>query len=100
MLSEDLKNTGRRYAAYLDTGLIMTESHVANLVSFFEAAATMARQLEAAQVPASARLTDDDLPANVINIARVLDRRGVRTGRDLIPVYGPKPTRPIPDGAA
>ncbi len=78
MLSENLQALVARLKPYREGGIEISSKGVELFVALLEAAVEDAEALEASVVPPVPRL--DELPPNVIRIAQVLNRQGVRLG--------------------
>ncbi|WP_142848380.1 hypothetical protein [Telmatospirillum sp. J64-1] len=82
MLSNDLDSLSRTLAQAVEKGLV-SDALVTCAALLLRSRAEDARALEAVAMPARARITQADLPDNVIEIASILHRKGVRTGAQL-----------------
>ena len=79
MLSQDIRNLRAAMEAALADGRFTLSTMVLTLQRL-DALADQAAAMEGTVVPFPARAGDADLPANVVRIARKLDRAGVRVG--------------------
>ncbi len=66
MLSECIDSLASHLGRYADTGMTLEPEAVDNICGLLAALADDARSLEACLVPPTARLTDGDLPDNVV----------------------------------
>lgn len=78
MLSEDLKCLFHFLDDFVDTGVELNGEVVFKLCSSLEAAIEDAKELESRTVPIPDQIAE--LPDNVVRIATLLDRKGVRAG--------------------
>ncbi len=78
MLSDNLRTLQGHLLECRDTGMELDAPAVVAVCAILEAAIYDAEQLEARPVPPVDRLAE--LPPNVVRLARVLDRKGVRVG--------------------
>ena len=81
MLSENLRSLRDRFYESTDSGVVIGPRGVDMIRAVLEAAIEDARELEARTVPIADRV--DDLPDNVVRIAKVLNKKGARVGPRL-----------------
>lgn len=84
MVSEDLRNLAKTLGEKLSADSL-TLGDIARAINIIATASHDVRALENAAVVEAARLTDPDLPANVVRIAAVLARKGVGVGAPAKP---------------
>lgn len=89
MLSQDIDHLADGFALCVDDGVTFPANTVPHLVATLRDYAAQARALEGAQIAPAARTTAEDLPENVVRIANILHRAGVRTGDALLASEGP-----------
>ncbi|WP_142851023.1 hypothetical protein [Telmatospirillum sp. J64-1] len=82
MLSNDLEEMANALGAAVEQGRI-NDALATRVAVMLRDRAEDARALEAVAMPARARINPADLPDNVIEIASILHRKGVRTARRL-----------------
>ncbi len=82
MLSEELRNLSRNFSDLADRGFVvqMSGEQAEHYAAVLKGLAEQAEALEAAQIPEPLQMNDGNLPANVLRIARRLDRQGVTAG--------------------
>ncbi|MGE4526800.1 MAG: hypothetical protein AB7D00_00405 [Rhodospirillaceae bacterium] len=83
MLSQDIDHLAYGFAQCGDDGVTVPATGVPHLVALLRDLAAQARALEAAQIAPTVLTVAGDLPENVIRMAVILDRAGVRTGAAL-----------------
>lgn len=89
MLSDDLRAlAAAMYAAAIEGEGRLTRVQALDMAGPLDAAAELAATLEAQIVPQAARVTSADMTPDVIDIARLLARRGVRRGDRATPSRG------------
>ena len=81
MLSEDLQSLYSRMGEYTDSGMVLDPQGVEMVRAILKAAIEDAEELESRTVPFADQVTE--LPDNVVQIAKVLARKGVHVGPRL-----------------
>ncbi len=79
MLSENLRCLYSRLADYEGSGVVLHDAAVTGILAVLKAAIEDAEELEARPVPPTDQ-SIGTLPANVVKIASILARKGVKTG--------------------